>query len=103
LIFAQPDGSPFRPNSVSSAISALCRRLKMPKGVSLHTLRHSYASHRIASGDSIPEVSRDLGHSNPATTMGIYAHAIPGSRKPTGWTDYQKRHGGIGAEEEKPQ
>ena len=38
LIFANPNGSPLKPDSVSASVSALCRRLKLPKGVSLHTL-----------------------------------------------------------------
>ena len=32
LIFAKPDGSPFKPDSISAAVSLLFRRLKLPKG-----------------------------------------------------------------------
>jgi integrase len=32
LVFANPDGTPLRPNSISSAVSLLCRRLGLPKG-----------------------------------------------------------------------
>jgi hypothetical protein len=32
LVFANPDGSPLRPDSVSASISLLCRRLKLPPG-----------------------------------------------------------------------
>jgi integrase len=39
LVIANPDGSLLRPDSISSAVSALFRRLKLPKGTSLHTLR----------------------------------------------------------------
>jgi hypothetical protein len=38
LIFANPNGRAFRPDSISAAVSALCRRLKLPTGASLHTL-----------------------------------------------------------------
>ena len=41
MIFANPDGTPFKPDSVSAAVSLLFRRLKLPKGASLHSLRHS--------------------------------------------------------------
>jgi integrase len=40
LVIANPDGSLVRPDSISSAASALCRRLKLPKGTSLHTTAH---------------------------------------------------------------
>jgi len=48
LIFANPDGSPLNPNSISSTVSRLCRRLGLPKGASLHVLRHSHASLLLA-------------------------------------------------------
>src|ERR1022692_413987 len=50
LIFANPDGTPLRPNSVSSVVSLLFRRLGLPKGASLHSLRHSHGSHLLADG-----------------------------------------------------
>lgn len=38
LIFAEPDGAPLKPNSTSASVSALFKRLKIPKskGASLH-------------------------------------------------------------------
>jgi len=78
LVFCNLDGSPLRPDSVSSAISALCRRLKLPAGASLHTLRHSHGSHLIAGGVSLAEVSKRLGHSSVYVTATVYAHAIAG-------------------------
>ena len=38
LIFCQEDGTPLWPDSVSSSISLLCRKLGLPKGTSLHSL-----------------------------------------------------------------
>lgn len=60
LIFCAPDGSPLRPDSVSAAVSALCKRLKLPKGASLHTLRHSHGSHLLAAGVPLTAVSERL-------------------------------------------
>lgn len=78
LIFANPDGTPLKPDSVSASVSALCRRLKLPKGVSLHTLRHTHGSHLLAAGMEITAVSERLGHSSPRVTQDIYSHAIRG-------------------------
>jgi site-specific recombinase XerD len=78
LIFANPDGSPLMPNSVTSTVSRLCRRLGLPKGASLHVLRHSHASLLLANGVDLATVSARLGHSSVRTTADIYSHAIRG-------------------------
>jgi hypothetical protein len=46
-----------------------------------HDLRHSWASHMLAAGADLAYVSSQLGHSNPATTLRIYAHWAPGTRR----------------------
>jgi integrase len=94
LIFANPDGSYLMPNSVSSAVSALFRRLKIPKpkGAALHLLRHSHGSQLLASGVPVTEVSRRLGHKSAHTTMGVYAHALPNRDKEAAkqWAEFQR-------------
>ncbi len=44
-----------------------------------HALRHTHASQLLAAGVPITEVSRRLGHANPAVTLKIYSHFIPGN------------------------
>lgn len=96
LIFANADGTPVRPDSISASVSALCRRLKLPKGVSLHTLRHTHGSHLIAAGMEITAVSERLGHSSPRVTQDIYAHAIRGRDDEAAlrWEHFQKQNSG---------
>jgi len=94
LIFANPDGTPLKPDSVSATVSVLCRRLKLPPGVSLHTLRHTHGSHLLANGVPLPVVSARLGHSSVRVTADIYSHAIHGqddeaARK---WEEFQGRN-----------
>jgi integrase len=93
LIFANPDGTPLRPNSVSSVVSLLFRRLGLPKGASLHSLRHSHGSHLLADGVPLPVVSERLGHSSVRTTAEVYAHAIRGQDDEAAlrWDDFQRR------------
>jgi len=92
LIFAHEDGSPFRPHSISSTVSQLCRRLKLPKGISLHTLRHTHGSHLLASDVPLIDVATRLGHSDPRTTAKVYSHQISGQDKKAvkKWAEYQK-------------
>jgi integrase len=67
------------PNSISSTVSRLCRRLGLPKGASLHVLRHSHASLLLADGVDLATVSARFGHSSVRTTADIYSsHAIRG-------------------------
>src|SRR5215211_1006628 len=42
--------------------------------LSLHSLRHGYASMLIAHGLNVAFVSRQLGHANPNVTLSVYAH-----------------------------
>jgi integrase len=42
--------------------------------LSLHSLRHGYASLLIAEGLDVVFVSRQLGHADPGVTLAVYAH-----------------------------
>lgn len=53
----------------------LCDRLGI-KNVTLHTFRHTFASHLVMSGVDLPSVQKLLGHKDIKTTM-IYAHLAP--------------------------
>jgi integrase len=41
-----------------------------------HTLRRSYISFMLAAGYDVPYVQAQVGHEDPATTLGIYARVI---------------------------
>ena len=43
----------------------------------VHGLRHSHASHMLASNVHPKIVQERLGHSSIAITMGIYSHLMP--------------------------
>ena len=45
----------------------------------MHALRHHYASILLAGGVDIRAVSEYLGHHDPAFTLRIYAHLMPGA------------------------
>lgn len=48
--------------------------------LTMHTLRHVFASLLIAEGFDVTFVSRQLGHANPAITLRIYARLFDGER-----------------------
>jgi integrase len=49
----------------------------MPRGLTLHGLRHTHASHLLASGVHVKVAQERLGHSSVALTMDIYSHLMP--------------------------
>jgi integrase len=92
FIFSNPDGSPLKPDTISASVSLLFRNLKLPKGASLHTLRHTHGSQLLAAGVPLTDVSKRLGHSNPQVTASIYAHVLPGhdDQAAEAWEKFQK-------------
>lgn len=72
------DGGLMRPSVVSRAFTSMRRELGLPDGTSFHTLRHTHATMLLASGADMRTVQERLGHANVATTLGLYAHVLPG-------------------------
>ncbi len=95
LVFAEPNGDPLKPDSISGTVSALFKRLKIdkPKGAALHLLRHTHTSVLLASGVPLPAVSARLGHSSVRTTQEIYAHMITGQDEEAAkaWEEFQRK------------
>jgi integrase len=48
--------------------------LQAPGKLTLHSLRHGFASLLISQGLNVVFVSRQLGHANPNITLQVYAH-----------------------------
>ena len=68
-------GRPCSPNMVSRGFSRLIKRHGLPK-ITLHGLRHTFATVASAQGVPLFEISKALGHSSTATTGRIYTHLI---------------------------
>jgi integrase len=76
LVFTQPDGTALDPTYVSRHFDRLIRDHGLRR-IRLHDLRHTSASLGLASGESLLEVSRRLGHSSISVTADIYSHISP--------------------------
>jgi len=73
---------PMAESSVQGALKRVVEQRRLTKAVSIHTLRHSYASHLIEAGVSLRRVQQLLGHSTLQTTM-RYLHLTEPDRERT--------------------
>jgi integrase len=80
LLFPNPDGTRprSRDNVVKNKLKPLLRRLGIPDyGVGLHAFRHGYATALVQNGASLPTLRSLMRHADVATTLRVYAKAIP--------------------------
>ena len=74
-VFSTSNGGPHMGHILSRDFRKLVRICGI-KGASLHTLRHTFASHLVMNGTDVYTVQKLLGHSSIKTTE-IYAHLAP--------------------------
>ena len=72
-------GSPLSVAGMNFALSQAKKKCKLQKSITLHTFRHSYATHLLEFGVDIVTIKELLGHARIETTM-IYLHVAKPNR-----------------------
>jgi integrase len=80
LFFGDTARDPFSPSKVQRIADRAWKEAGLPR-VTLHELRHSYASLLIDSGENLKALSTYCGHSSIQVTLDLYGHLLPGNEK----------------------
>ena len=73
LFEGQNAGTPYDERSLQQVLKQALKKVGVKKPVTLHWLRHSYATHLLESGTDLRYIQELLGHNSSKTTE-IYTH-----------------------------
>ena len=80
-LFTKHDGSPINPHTLSSWFVRQVKEWNIVQDenrrITVHGLRHTYATLLISSGIDIATVSKCMGHDSITTTIQTYSHLLP--------------------------
>jgi len=81
LVFATEDGRPICPRDFNRRFDRLKALAGLPEDVTLHSLRHTYATRLLEAGEHPKVVQELLGHAQIGLTLDTYSHVLPELKK----------------------
>jgi len=73
-LFVRHDGRPWGRDQYDKLLKEACQKAEIVPPISLHTLRHTYASHAAMAGIPLIVIAKQLGHANTRMVEKYYAH-----------------------------
>jgi integrase len=80
LICTTAVGDGIQPNSLTHEWLKAIEESALPR-IRFHDLRHTHATHMLASGVHVKVASERLGHSKVGITLDLYSHVLPGMQE----------------------
>jgi len=74
-VFLSKNGIPILPTTYNNALRSICKRTGIPQ-ISMHILRHTFATRCIEAGMQPKTLQEILGHASIEMTMDIYVHVM---------------------------
>lgn len=74
LVFPTTGGTPKHRSTITHKGLGPALKAAKLRSVTLHSLRHTFASALVMAGNPVTEISHLLGHSLPVVTLRVYAH-----------------------------
>lgn len=75
LVFTREDGSPVHPTGFANVFERLVRSSGLPR-LTVHGLRHTFATLALEAGVHPKKVQEILGHSSISVTIDTYSHLL---------------------------
>lgn len=72
-LFEGVESQPYSRRSIQEILHSALEKTSIKKRVTVHTLRHSFATHLLENGTDLRYIQSLLGHESPKTTE-IYTH-----------------------------
>lgn len=80
LFNGKQQGNPMAPYAVQWVVREAVKKAGLKKRVTIHTLRHSFATHLLEDGVDLFTIKEQLGHASIQTTL-VYLHIAKTERK----------------------
>lgn len=76
-VFTNTVGTPMYRDRINRHLRTILPKLGIHKHITIHCLRHTYATMLFAENTDLKTVSEMLRHTTVSTTAGVYVHVIP--------------------------
>lgn len=81
LVFPSEAGTPIHPRNFLRAFKLVLQKAGLPGTVTIHALRHTYATLLLEAGEHPKVVQEILGHSSITVTLDTYSKVMPGLKE----------------------